>query len=146
LVSLDIARSGHIGLPKAPAVVSFLANFSSLRLLHWLYGYLIPSLHHWGILFTFILILDLPISLVAYLIGWKYGGLALAWIMVVGTLWWYLLGRGLNFCLIHSSVVLDRLLFSCPTQKSAQQTTTSPDQGANQTGYPEKHSRQTDII
>ena len=62
-------------------------------------GYLIPSLHHWGILFTFILILDLPISLAAYLIGWKYGGLALAWIMVVGTLWWYLLGRGAEFLL-----------------------------------------------
>jgi hypothetical protein len=94
-------------------------------------GYLIPSLHHWGILFTFILILDLPISLVAYLnrmeirrtcFGLDYGG----W---HGICW----GGELNFCLIHSSVVLDRLLFSCPTQKSAQQTTTSPDQGANQT-------------
>jgi hypothetical protein len=56
-------------------------------------GLLLPSLHHWGILFTFILMADLPISLPAYFLAWKYSALAVIWIFVVGTLWWYLLAR-----------------------------------------------------
>ena len=36
---------------------------------------------------------DLPISMVAFALAWKYSALATAWIFVVGTLWWYLLSR-----------------------------------------------------
>jgi hypothetical protein len=57
-------------------------------------GLVVPSLQYWGIVFTFILVLDLPISLVAYGLGWKHGAVAIIWIAVVGTLWWYLLSRG----------------------------------------------------
>jgi hypothetical protein len=77
--------------------------FHSLPILHLcacftgLVGHIISSLQYWGIVWSFILILDLPISLVAYGIGWKYGGLATLWIIVMGTLWWYLLGRGAGF-------------------------------------------------
>jgi hypothetical protein len=60
-------------------------------------GLLIPSLQHWGILFTFILLFDLPISVVAYALGWKYPTIAVAWIFVVGTLWWYLLSLAGEF-------------------------------------------------
>jgi hypothetical protein len=56
-------------------------------------GLVIPSLQFLGILFTFILLADLPISLLAYGLGWKYPALAGIWIFVAGTLWWYLLGR-----------------------------------------------------
>jgi|SRR5580692_411860 hypothetical protein len=56
-------------------------------------GLLIPSLQFLGILFTFVLLADLPVSLLAYGLGWKYPVLAGLWIFVVGTLWWYLLGR-----------------------------------------------------
>jgi hypothetical protein len=56
-------------------------------------GYVIPSLQYIGILFTFILMADLPISLPAYALAWKYGSFAGIWIFVVGTLWWYLLSR-----------------------------------------------------
>jgi hypothetical protein len=111
-------------------------------------GYLIPSLHHWGILFTFILILDLPISLVAYLIGWKYGGLALAWIMVVGTLWWYLLGRGAEF-LIDTFVRSSRptsLFLSNSEKRTTDNDKSRSRRKPDMCGYPEKHSRQTDII
>jgi hypothetical protein len=79
--------------------------FHSLPILHLfacltgLIGLVIPSLSYLGIVWTFILILDLPISTVAYGIGWKYGGLATIWVMVVGTLWWYLLGWGAEFVL-----------------------------------------------
>jgi hypothetical protein len=57
-------------------------------------GLLLPSLQHFGILFTFILLADFPISLLAYFLGWKYPALAVIWIFVAGTFWWYLLGRG----------------------------------------------------
>src|SRR5882724_3227109 len=57
-------------------------------------GLLVPSLQHLGILFTFVLVADLPISLPAYFLGWKYSTLAVIWIFVAGTLWWCLLGRG----------------------------------------------------
>ena len=52
-------------------------------------GYVIPSLQYWGIAFTFILLCDLPISVVAYALGWKHPAIATIWIFVVGTLWWY---------------------------------------------------------
>jgi hypothetical protein len=57
-------------------------------------GLLLPSLQHLGILFTFVLLADLPISLPGYFLGWKYSALAVIWIYVAGTLWWYLLSRG----------------------------------------------------
>ena len=60
-------------------------------------GLVIPSLQHLGILFTFILLADLPISVPAYALSWKYGTLAAVWVFVAGTLWWYLLARGANF-------------------------------------------------
>jgi len=56
-------------------------------------GLLIPSLQFVGILFTFVLLVDLPVSLFAYGLGWKHPALAVTWVFVVGTLWWYLLGR-----------------------------------------------------
>jgi hypothetical protein len=39
------------------------------------------------------MLVDLPISLVAFALAWKYSALATVWILVVGTLWWYLLSR-----------------------------------------------------
>lgn len=60
-------------------------------------GIVIPSLQYWGIVWTYIMMLDLPISLVAFGIGWKHGALAIIWIMSAGTLWWYLLSRGAEF-------------------------------------------------
>jgi hypothetical protein len=39
---------------------------------------------------------DLPVSLVAYALGWKYPLLANLWIIVVGTLWWYFLSYVAN--------------------------------------------------
>jgi len=57
-------------------------------------GLLVPRLQHLGILFTFVLLADLPISLPAYFLGWKYSTLAAIWIFVAGTFWWYLLSRG----------------------------------------------------
>ena len=57
-------------------------------------GYPILSLQYFGLVWTYIMLVDLPISLVAFAAAWKYSALATAWILVVGTLWWYLLSRG----------------------------------------------------
>jgi len=59
-------------------------------------GLLLPSLQSLGILFTVILMADLPISLPAYFLGWKYQAFAVTWVFVAGTLWWYLLGRAVQ--------------------------------------------------
>jgi hypothetical protein len=60
-------------------------------------GLLLPSLQNLLILFTFVLLADLPISLPTYFLGWKYPALAVIWIFVAGTFWWYFLGRGAEF-------------------------------------------------
>jgi hypothetical protein len=59
-------------------------------------GLLIPALQFLGIVFTFVLMADLPISLPAYFLAWKYPAFAAAWVFVFGTLWWYLLGRAVQ--------------------------------------------------
>src|SRR5271154_348743 len=59
-------------------------------------GLLIPSLQFFGILFTFVLLVDLPVSLPAYGLAWKYPALAVTWVFMAGTLWWYLLGRAVQ--------------------------------------------------
>jgi hypothetical protein len=64
-------------------------------------GLLIPGLQFVGILFSFVLMADLPISIVTYMAAWKYPSLSLIWILVAGTAWWYLLGRGLEALLLR---------------------------------------------
>jgi hypothetical protein len=61
-------------------------------------GYLIPNLQYWGILWTFITNADLPISIVASALAFSGNAtLAVVWIFVVGTFWWYVLGCALEF-------------------------------------------------
>ena len=50
-----------------------------------------------GMMFTYALIADLPVSLVAYLTGFTYPLFAVLWIMTVGTVWWYGLGRAAEY-------------------------------------------------
>ena len=59
-------------------------------------GLLIPSLQFLGILFSLVLLADLPVSLLAYGLGWKYPALAVTWVFVAGTFWWFLLGRAVE--------------------------------------------------
>ena len=56
-------------------------------------GLVIPRLQLVGILFTFILLADLPVSAPAFALGSKYGTLVVIWIFLAGTIWWYLLSR-----------------------------------------------------
>jgi hypothetical protein len=57
-------------------------------------GLLVPKLQYFGILFTVVLLADLPISLPVYFMAWKYPALSVIWIFAAGTFWWYLIGRG----------------------------------------------------
>ena len=56
-------------------------------------GLFIPKLQYLAIGWSFIMVADIPVSLVAYAVGWKHSSLAFTWIVLVGTMWWYLLGR-----------------------------------------------------
>jgi hypothetical protein len=53
-----------------------------------------PHFSFLAIVWEFILFADLPLSAIAMGIGMVNGGIAAAWILVVGTLWWYLLSLG----------------------------------------------------
>lgn len=57
-------------------------------------GYLIPSLQYLGIVWVGVMLVDMPVSAIAYVLAWKHGTVAALWVVVVGTLWWYLLSRG----------------------------------------------------
>jgi hypothetical protein len=63
-------------------------------------GLISPKSQYLGIIFTWVLIADLPLSLVAYFTAWKYGLFAATWTVVVGTLWWYVIGRAAE-CIIE---------------------------------------------
>jgi hypothetical protein len=60
-------------------------------------GYLVPTFQYLGIIDGYILVADLPVSLVTFALAWRYPGLAAVWIVVAGTLWWYLIARLLKF-------------------------------------------------
>ena len=44
-----------------------------------------------GLLWGFLLLLDFPASLPYYVLAWKYGVIAILWVVVAGTAWWYFL-------------------------------------------------------
>ena len=50
-----------------------------------------PKLQFLGILWVVLNVVDFPVSGVAVMLAWPNGFFAGAWIVVVGTLWWYLL-------------------------------------------------------
>lgn len=54
-------------------------------------GLVIPNLQFLGIAWSFIMLADLPISVPAYALAFHSTLLAALWILVAGTLWWYLL-------------------------------------------------------
>ena len=66
-------------------------------------GLIIPSLQHWGIAFTWILMADLPISIVTYMAAWSHETFAFVWIFIVGTSWWFLIA-----CVIEALVARAR--------------------------------------
>ena len=64
-------------------------------------GYVMPQLSYWGIVQTFMLLADLPVSAPAYVLAWKYPAIAQIWFVVVGTWWWYVLSRAAQRMLLR---------------------------------------------
>jgi hypothetical protein len=60
-------------------------------------GIVVLNLQTLAITWSFIMLADLPISIVAYALAWKYSWLAMIWIVGAGTVWWYALSCGLKF-------------------------------------------------
>jgi hypothetical protein len=56
-------------------------------------GYVTPSLSFFGVILEFVNLVDLPISMVGIILAFHHDTMATFWILVAGTLWWYLLGR-----------------------------------------------------
>jgi len=60
-------------------------------------GYLVHSLESLaGVIIENLLLLDFPISVVTFALAFKHGSLAMIWMFVAGTAWWYLLGCGIE--------------------------------------------------
>jgi hypothetical protein len=56
-------------------------------------GYVVVALQPLGIVQSFIILADFPVSLVVFALAWHHAVLATIWLVVAGTLWWYLLSR-----------------------------------------------------
>jgi len=63
-------------------------------------GLVVPRLQPLGILMMFVNIADFPISFVAFALSFHHDALAWIRMLIVGTLWWYMLGRAAQF--LHS--------------------------------------------
>jgi hypothetical protein len=55
--------------------------------------YFVPGLQYLRVMWDFVVRADFPVSLVADALTPKFAPLAAIWIVVAGTLWWYLLSR-----------------------------------------------------
>ena len=56
-------------------------------------GYVIPVLSYSGVILEFVGLADMPVSFVGYFLMFRHDTLANIWMLVAGTLWWYLLSR-----------------------------------------------------
>lgn len=88
-----LIRQGNSRLVYVLPIAHLCACFISML------GYAVVGLQYLGTVMTFLMILDLPISFVAYGLAWKHGALAGIWILIAGTLWWYLLSCGVELVL-----------------------------------------------
>jgi hypothetical protein len=61
--------------------------------------YFVPGLQYLSMMWDFVVRADVPVSLVAYALAPKFATLAAIWIVVAGTLWWYVLSRTAEFLL-----------------------------------------------
>jgi hypothetical protein len=55
--------------------------------------YFVPGLQYLSVMWDFVVRVDFPVSLVADALTPKVAPLAAIWLVVAGTLWWYLISR-----------------------------------------------------
>ncbi len=78
---------------KHPDWIYFLPILHFCACLMSMLQYIVPGLQYLEVMWEFIVRVDFPVSLVAYALTPKYAVLAGIWIVIAGTLWWYLLSR-----------------------------------------------------
>ncbi len=54
-------------------------------------GYVVPRLQYLVVGWKYIILIDFPASFVGAGLAWSHQVVTLAWFVVIGTLWWYLL-------------------------------------------------------
>jgi hypothetical protein len=62
--------------------------------------FFVPGLQYLSVMWDFVVRADFPISLVADALTPKFVPLASIWIVVAGTLWWYVTSRAAEFIFI----------------------------------------------
>ena len=61
-------------------------------------GYVVPGLQFLGILWSVLTIADFPLSIVTVALAFSHHGvIAAVWVLLAGTLWWYVLCRTAEF-------------------------------------------------
>jgi hypothetical protein len=85
--SRGLARQAHPDWIYFLPILHFCACLmSTLR-------YFVPGLQYLSVMWDFVVRADFPVSLVADALMTRFAPLAAIWILVAGTLWWYLLSR-----------------------------------------------------
>src|SRR5271155_4234835 len=88
-----VQRVGALTRQAHPDWIFFLPILHFCACLMSTLRYFVPGLQYLVVIWDFVIHADFPVSLVAYALTPKYAPLAAIWIVVAGTLWWYLLSR-----------------------------------------------------
>jgi hypothetical protein len=90
-------RAGALSRQAHPDWIYFLPILHFCACLMSTLRYFVPGLQYLVVIWDFVLHADFPVSLVAYGLRPKFAPLAAIWILVAGTLWWYVLSRVAEF-------------------------------------------------
>jgi len=88
-----VQRTGTSARQAHPDLIYFLPILHFCACLMSTLRYFVPGLQYLVVIWEFVTHADLPISLVTFAFGPHSSVLAAIWIVVAGTLWWYLLSR-----------------------------------------------------
>jgi hypothetical protein len=59
-------------------------------------GFLVHGMVAATLIIEYSMFFDFPVSVVTFALAFKHGSLAMIWMFVAGTLWWYLLACGIE--------------------------------------------------
>jgi hypothetical protein len=95
-----VQRAGALTRRAHPDWIYFLPILHFCACLMSTLRYFVPGLQYLSVMWEFVVRADFPLSLAARALAPNYALLAAVWIVVAGTLWWYLLSRGVEFIFI----------------------------------------------
>jgi hypothetical protein len=88
-----VQRAGTLTPQAHPDWIYFLPILHFCACLMSTLRYFVPGLQYLVVIWDFVMHADFPVSLLAYALAPGYAPLAAIWIVVAGTLWWYMLSR-----------------------------------------------------